>query len=37
MRTWSAPKEVPQVATAVVTPDRWAAMTSVYPSTTTMR
>ena len=32
---WSLPKAVPQVATAVPTPDRWAAMTSVYPSTTT--
>ena len=34
-RTWSSPNEVPQVATAVPTPDRWHAITSVYPSTTT--
>ncbi len=34
---WSPPNAVPQVATAVVTPDRCAAMTSVYPSTTTTR
>jgi len=26
---WSAPNDVPHVATAVSTPDRWAAMTSV--------
>ena len=26
---WSTPNEVPQVATAVVTPARWQAMTSV--------
>ncbi len=34
---WSSPKAVPQVAMAVVTPARWQAMTSVYPSTTTAR
>lgn len=33
----SEPNEVPQVATAVVMPARWHAMTSVYPSTTTTR
>ena len=33
--TWSSPKLVPQVATAVGTPDRWQAITSVYPSTIT--
>ena len=32
---WSEPKAVPHVATAVVTPARCAAITSVYPSTTT--
>ncbi|CPU67848.1 Uncharacterised protein [Mycobacteroides abscessus] len=37
MRAWSEPNAVPHVATAVVTPDRCAAMTSVYPSTTTTR
>jgi hypothetical protein len=26
---WSTPKDVPQVATAVVTPERWQAITSV--------
>ncbi len=35
--TCSPPKAVPQVAMAVVTPARWHAMTSVYPSTTTAR
>ena len=34
---WSAPNAVPQVATAVGTPARWQAMTSVYPSTITAR
>ncbi|MNW70637.1 hypothetical protein D3C74_500330 [compost metagenome] len=37
MRAWSVPNAVPHVATAVVMPDRCAAMTSVYPSTTTTR
>ena len=32
---WSRPNAVPQVAMAVSTPERWQAMTSVYPSTTT--
>ena len=35
IRACSEPNAVPQVATAVGTPDRCAAMTSVYPSTTT--
>ena len=30
-----SPNEVPDVATAVRTPARWQAMTSVYPSTMT--
>ncbi len=34
---WSTPNAVPHVATAVVTPERCAAITSVYPSTTTTR
>ena len=34
---WSPPNEVPQVATAVGTPARWQAITSVYPSTITAR
>lgn len=34
---WSPPNAVPQVAMAVVTPARWQAITSVYPSTTTAR
>ena len=33
----SSPKAVPQDATAVVTPARCIAITSVYPSTTTAR
>jgi hypothetical protein len=33
--TWSSPNDVPLVATAVGTPDRWQAITSVYPSTIT--
>ena len=33
----STPNDVPDVAIAVVTPARWQAITSVYPSTSTTR